>query len=231
MKDLRRLLIFLATVTIGLQPVYGQPTKLSSKKKIEATSPDGKFGFRYGVKSESDADDDKDEGKDANPDADSESDGKTQTYDLIDKKTGKFLMTVVESDPEIGPSARFGIEKVLWKQDSKAFAITAMLWKRGTSVYVFMRDGSTFRQIELPELDVDIPDSAKQGKDLQHVVESNSQSAIRWQQDGSLLMKIETTVDGNEGMVTGTRTVVLGFDHSDKAKIKTSTIKFKMEKG
>ncbi|HJT46002.1 MAG TPA: hypothetical protein VJ721_06975 [Chthoniobacterales bacterium] len=231
MTNLCAVLIALASVAMGLQAVDGQQTKLSSKKKIEATSPDGKFGFRYSKKAESDADENNDEAKDADTDTDSESDEETQTYDLIDKKTGKFLMTVVESDPEIGPSARFGIEKVLWKPDSKAFAITAMLWKRGTSVYVFMRDGTTFRQIELPELDVDIPESAKQGKDLQHVVESNSQSAIRWQQDGSLLMKIETTVDGNEGMVTGTRTVVLGFDHSDKAKIKTSTIKFKMEKG
>jgi hypothetical protein len=37
-------------------------------------------------------------------------------------------------------------------------------------------------------------------------------------------------VDGNEGSVTATRTVVLGFDRSDKAKARKSTIKFAVEK-
>jgi hypothetical protein len=45
-------------------------------------------------------------------------------------------------------------------------------------------------------------------------------------------VEIETTEDGNEeGLsVTATRTVVLSFDRSDKAKIRKSTIKFVTEK-
>ena len=45
-------------------------------------------------------------------------------------------------------------------------------------------------------------------------------------------MEIETIEDGNdEGFsATATRTVVLGFDRSDKAKILKSIIKFKVEK-
>jgi hypothetical protein len=52
----------------------------------------------------------------------------------------------------------------------------------------------------------------------------------RWQKDGSLVVEIGNMVDGNEGSVTATRTVVLGFDRSDKAKVLKSTIKFAFEK-
>jgi hypothetical protein len=43
-------------------------------------------------------------------------------------------------------------------------------------------------------------------------------------------VEIENRVDGNEGSVTATRTVVLGFDRSDKANVRKSTIKFVVEK-
>ena len=36
-------------------------------------------------------------------------------------------------------------------------------------------------------------------------------------------------VDGNDGSITATRTVVLGFDRSDKAKVLKSTIKFAVD--
>jgi hypothetical protein len=55
------------------------------------------------------------------------SDSEKQTYELVDKRSGKVLMSVAESDPDLGPSARFNME-VLWRPDSKAFALTAMLW-------------------------------------------------------------------------------------------------------
>jgi len=122
--------------------------------------------------------------------------------------------------------------KVLWKPDSKAFALTATLWKRGSSVSVFVRDGSDFREIKLPDLVTDVPDKVRRGKSFSYVSESNSQSAIRWQKDGSLVVEIETIVDGNdEGLsITAKRTVVLDFDRSDKAKIRKSTIEFATEK-
>ena len=95
-----------------------------------------------------------------------------------------------------------------------------------------MRQKSTFRPIEIPELLAEIPDEIKKGKSFPHVSELNAQSAKRWQKDGSLVVEIETIEDGNdEGFsATATRTVVLGFDRSDKAKILKSTTKFKVEK-
>src|SRR2546423_210096 len=207
MTHLQRSLIVLSSLTIWFHPVGGQEMEEGSKNRIEAPSPDGKFAFRYT--------------KDSKSNSDSESDSEKQTYDLIDKRSGKVLTSVAESDPDLGPSARFNIEGVLWRPDSKAFAVTAMLWKRGSSVSVFVRDGSSFREIKLPELVADVPDKVKRGKSFDHVSELDSQSAKRWQKDGSLVVEIETIVDGNEeGLsVTANRTVVLGFDRSDKAKI------------
>jgi len=202
--------------------VCGEQPEEGSKQAIEAPSPDGKFAFRYTKDSKSSSD----------SDLDSESDSEKQTYDLIDKRSGKVLTSVAESDPDLGPSARFNIEGVLWRPDSKAFALTALLWKRGSSVSVFVRDGSAFREIKLPDLVADVPDKVKRGKSFPHVSELNSQSAKRWQRDGSLVVEIETIVDGNEeGLsVTANRTVVLGFDRPDKAKVLKSRIKFAVEK-
>ena len=139
-------------------------------------------------------------------------------------------MSVAESDPDLGPSARFKME-VLWRPDSKAFALTAMLWKRGSNVEVYVRNGSTFRHIELPELLADITEKIKGGKSFPHVVELNSQSAKRWQKDGALIVEIESIQDGGgDGSRTATRTVVLGFDRSDKAKVLKSRMKFAVEK-
>ena len=139
------------------------------------------------------------------------------------------MTKVAESDPDAGPSMRFTMEKVLWRADSKAFALTAFLWKRGSALIVFERDGSAFREIELPDLSIEIPEKAKHGKNFPHVVELDSQSAKRWQSDGSLLVEIETIVDGEGPTLTANRTVVLGFDHSAKAKILKSTVKFATE--
>jgi hypothetical protein len=210
MTYLQRTLMVLSILAACSQAVCGQETSEGTKKKLEAASPDGQFAFRYSGESDSE---------------------EKQTYDLIDKRSGKVLTSVAESDPDLGPSARFDM-KVLWKPDSKAFALTATLWKRGSNVEVYLRNGSTFRHIELPELLAEIPDKIKKGKSFPHVSELNAQSAKRWQRDGSLVVEIETIEDGNdEGFsATATRTVVLGFDRSDKAKILKSTTKFKVEK-
>jgi hypothetical protein len=194
-------------------PVCGEQHEEGSKQAIEAPSPDGKFAFRYTKDSKSNSD----------------SDLEKQTYDLIDKASGKVLTSVAESDPDLGPSARFDIT-VLWRPDSKAFALTAFLWKRGTSLSVFRQEGSTFREIEVPELVAEIPEKVKRGKNFPHVAGLNSQSAKRWQKDGSLVVEIETMIDGEAGSITATRTVVLGFDRSDKARILKSTTKFAAEK-
>lgn len=97
---------------------------------------------------------------------------------------------------------------------------------------MFIRNGAAFREIKLPDLTADVPLKVKRGKSFPHVNESNSQSAIRWQKDGSLVVEIETILDGNDEdlSITANRTVVLGFDRSDKAKVLKSTIKFALEK-
>ncbi|MGC1322562.1 MAG: hypothetical protein WA849_10285 [Candidatus Udaeobacter sp.] len=204
---MRRSLLVLSILLICSHPICGQETEEGAKSTIEAPSPDGKFAFRYAGDSDSDE----------------------HTYDLIEKQSGKVLKSVAESEPDSGPSARFNM-KVLWRQDSKAFVLTATLWKRGSYVAVFVRDGSTFREIEVPELVADIPEKVKGGKSFEHVAELNSQSVKRWQKDGSLVVEIENMIDGNSGSITATRTVVLGFDQSDKAKVLKSTIKFAVEK-
>ena len=122
MAHLQRTLMVLSILVTCSQAVCGQETSEGTKKKIEARSPDGQFAFRYTGESDSE---------------------EKQTYDLIDKRSGKVLTSVAESDPDLGPSARFYM-KVLWKPDSKAFALTATLWKRGSNVEVYLRNGSTF---------------------------------------------------------------------------------------
>jgi tetratricopeptide (TPR) repeat protein len=202
MIHLPRNSIVLSILVVCSHLVCGEETK----KGIEAPSPDGQFAFRYT----------------------GESDSQNQTYDLIDKASRKVLMTVAKADPDLGPSARFHME-VLWRADSKAFALTATLWKRGSEVVVFLRERSAFHEIKLPELGVDIPDKVKKGKSFPHVSELNSQSAKRWQKDGSLVVEIEDVQDGNDGSITARRTVVLGFDRPGKASILKSTTKYEIE--
>src|SRR4051812_47825729 len=195
-------------VVVSPSAIRGEDTEDTPKKTIEFPSPDGKFAFRYsGDKSEDEK----------------------QTYNLIDRASRKVVTKVAESDPDAGPSMRFTMEKVLWRADSKAFAVTAFLWKRGTSLIVFRRDGSSFREIKLPDLAAEVPPKAKKGKNFPHINQLDSQTTKGWQKDGSLLVQIETIIDGEGGTLTATRTVVLGFDHSAKAKILKSTIKFAVE--
>jgi hypothetical protein len=66
----------------------------------------------------------------------------------------------------------------------------------------------------------------KRGKDYPHVSAVNSESAKRWQNDGSLVIEIVNIVDGHAGTITARRTVVLGFGKSKTAKVLKSRIKF-----
>src|SRR3954466_13719783 len=153
-KILIVLLVFISWADL----IRAEETDEAPKKTIEFPSPDGRFAFRYsGDKSEDEV----------------------QTYDLIDKASRKVITKVAESDPDAGPSMRFTMEKVLWRADSKAFAVIAFLWKRGTSLIVFERDGSAFREIELPDLSIEIPEKARKGKDFPHIVELDSAKAKR----------------------------------------------------
>jgi len=152
-----------------------------------------------------------------------------EVFNLIDARSGKVLLEVARSDPDFGPSGRFGME-VLWKPDSKEFAVTATFTKRGSTLLVFVRRGTQFRPIELPELKAEITEKARQGKTFGKTTEINSQSAERWQKDGTLVAEVETQEDGDYGSIRATRTVVLGFDKTDKARVLRSSIKFEIEK-
>ena len=57
----------------------------------------------------------------------------------------------------------------------------------------------------------------------------NWQEAREWKKDGSLVVTVETMIDGDGRSITATRTVVLGFDRADKARIVKSTIKYETE--
>src|SRR5213075_1174174 len=162
---LKKGLIVLSMFVTCFHSVSGQENGEETPQTINNPSPDARFAFRNT----------------------GDSDSEKQTYDLIDKRSGKVLTSIAESDPDLGSSARFNME-VLWKPDSKAFALTAMLWKRGSYMAVFVRNGSTFREIKLPELLADIPGKVKGGKSFPHVAELDSQRAKRWQQDGSLIV-------------------------------------------
>lgn len=197
----------LLILVLSFSSIHAQEAEQEEKHELESPSPDGKFAFRY----TGDSDDEK------------------QTYDLVNQKTGKKVMSVAESNKEIGPSARFTITP-LWRPDSKAFALTAFLWKRGTTLFVFVQDGAKFRKVTLPELEANVPDKEKKGKSFPHVAGLNSQEAKEWHKDGSLLVEIETMLDGGDGgSITARRTVLLGFDKSPKAKLLKSTIKFERE--
>jgi len=201
-------LLTLAILAAFSQPSSRGETEGEAKPRIESPSPDGRFSFRYTPESEA----------------------KGKSYDLISRNSGKALARVAEADVDPGPSERFAMA-VLWRHDSKAFALTATLWKRGSYVSVYLRDGSTFREIELPELLADIPEKVKKGKEFPHIAELNSQSAKRWQKDGSLAVEIENIQDGNGSSITATRNVVLSFGPSGRARIVKSTIKFATETG
>lgn len=206
---LHRTFLALAAITALIHPLRGEDEHDSENK---FPSPDGKFAFRY----------EKAEPKE-------ETDDEIEVLSLIDPASGKVLLKVAESDPDLGPSARFEME-VLWKPDSKAFAVTATFTKRGSTLLVFLQKGTEFRAVKLPDLEVEIPDKAKQGKTFAKTTQINSQTARRWQKDGSLVVDVETQEDGGYGSIKATRTVVLGFDKTGRARVLKSSVKFAIEK-
>src|SRR5947207_13302477 len=122
-------------------------------------------------------------------------------------------MSVAESDPDRGPSARFNMS-VLWRSDSKAFALMSTIINLGSEVSVYLQEGTTFRKIKLPKLSADISEKIKRGKSFPHVSELDSWSAKQWQKDGSLVVEIENMVDGNDASTTAQGTVGLAVVHS-----------------
>jgi len=205
MRRVRQCLLAL-TVLLSFAPlVCGEDTESEAKENKDFASPDGRFAFRFSGKAEDE----------------------NRTFDLIDKHSKKKLLRIAKEDADIGPSSRFAME-VLWRPDSKAFAVTETLWKRGSGVEVYLLDGSTFRKVKMPKLEADITDKMKGGKEFDHVVEISSQSPTEWRKDGSLVVEIESIQDGQGGTITVNRTVILTF-RGGKAMILKSDTEFKIE--
>ncbi len=188
-----------------LAPAQDDPPP--SRSKLIFPSPDHAYAFRYAPAADADT---------------------GQAYDLVDAQTRKVIVRAMQADPDPGPAGRFAL-KILWRPDSRAFAVTGKLWKRGSYVDVFMRSGATFREAKLPDLTADVPDKERHGTDFPHVSEDNSQSAKQWLPDGSLVVDIENILDGAGVTITANRTVTIGLDASAHARIVSSTIKFHRE--
>src|SRR5439155_22123554 len=104
MVRLQTTLIALSIFVTCFHSVSGQENGEETPQTIENPSPDGRFACRNT----------------------GDSDSEKQTYDLIDKGLGKVLKSVTEADPDLGPSVLVNMT-VLWRSDSKAFALTATL--------------------------------------------------------------------------------------------------------
>jgi hypothetical protein len=109
--------LFFAFVILAapICPVQAQETERETEKTIEAPSPDGRFAFLHTITPE------------------------MKTFDLIEKKSGKVLLRVVDSDDGIGNRLS---ATVLWAPDSKRFAITYMIGSLEVDVE-YMIDGES----------------------------------------------------------------------------------------
>jgi hypothetical protein len=168
-------------------------------EQIDWPSPDGKFAFVAAY------------GEDLH------------TIDLVDKPSAKKLQRIGEEDSS---QASW---HVLWAKDSRRFALMTRLGHPIQGVDVFFRSGDTFRKIDLPDLpEANIPDKLRRGRKFPHVASQNWQEATAWQKDGSLVVTIDTMIDGGDGgSLTATRTVMLAFDAAGRARIVKSTIRYK----
>ena len=170
-------------------------------EEIDFASPDGKFAFLI-----------------------SHGDGE-QTIDLIDKKTEKVVQEM--DDPEELSATN---HSVLWTPDSKRFALMTRMGHPNQDVAVYFQKGDRFEKIKLPELSAEIPAKILAGKEHPHIETNNWQSAKKWNKDGSLVVTIDNTVDGDGHIASAVRTVLLGFDKSGKAKILKSSVKYESKK-
>ena len=171
-----------------------------AKGSIDWPSPDGKFAFL------------------------AVSDEHLHTIDLIDKTSQKKLQRIGEEDSS---QASW---HVLWAPDSNRFALMTRLGHPIQGVDIYSRADGTYQKIDLPDLpEANIPERLKHGRKFPHFANLNWQEAREWKKDGSLVVTIDTTVDGEGRSITATRTIVLGFDRAGKARIVESTIKYKTE--
>ncbi len=189
--------LLLCLVSLAAFSAAARAGEPPANENIDWPSPDGKFAFRTSY------------GEYAH------------SIDLIDKQSGKKLQQIGDEDSS---QASW---HVLWAPDSSRFALMTRLGHPIQGVDVYFRSGEAFRQVELPDLpEAAIPDRLRRGRKFPHIASQNWQEAKEWRKDGSLVVTIDTMLDGAGYSVEATRTVVLGFDAAGKAKIVKSTIKY-----
>jgi hypothetical protein len=197
MRIVIRLLLCLVGLVSFAAAACAQAPAVSPNSNIDWPSPDGKFAFITSY------------GEDLH------------TIDLIDKKSGAKLQRIGEEDSSLA------YWHLLWAPDSSRFALMTRSGHPIQTVDVYFRSGETFQRIELPDLpEADIPEKLRHGTKFPHVASLDWQEATEWKKDGSLVVTIDTTLDGAGSSITATRTVVLRFDQAGKAKIVKSTIKY-----
>lgn len=197
MQIVIRLLLCLVGLVAFAATACAQTPVVAPTENIDWPSPDGKFAFLTSY------------GEDLH------------SIDLIDKESGKKLQRIGEEDSS---QASW---HVLWAPDSNRFALMTRLGHPIQGVDVYVRSGETFQKADLPDLpEADIPEKLKHGKKFPHFAGLNWQEAKEWKRDGSLVVTIDTMIDGAGSLITGTRTVVLGFDRAGQARIVKSTIKY-----
>ena len=165
-------------------------------EQINFASPNGKFAFLLG------------------------GDEYEHTIDLIDKKTEKVVQHIDDQDMS---SASYS---VIWAPDSKRFALMTRMGHPNEYVTLYFQKGDKFREIKIPALSAEIPAKIRAGKKHPHVAANNWQTAEKWNKDGSLVVTIDNTIDGDGHTASATRTVLLGFDKSGKVKILKSTVNY-----
>jgi hypothetical protein len=196
-----RLLLGLASLAGFAAAVHAQQPVARPGENIDWPSPDGKFAFLTFYSDD------------------------PHTIDLIDKTSGKKLQRIAE-----GESSQTTWH-LLWAPDSERFALMTRFSHPIQGVDVYFLSGETFRKIDLPELpEANIPEALKHGRKFPHIAGLNWQEAKRWTKDGSLVVNIDTMIDGDGASITATRTVMLGFDRAGKARIVKSTIKYESER-
>ena len=171
-------------------------TEDDTTKEVKFPSPDGKFALLIG------------HGEDQ------------QNIDLIEKKTEKVLQRIADDEMPLSKLQRSlgtGFETIRAHDESGHP-------NQGVSVYLLK--GDKFQETNIPDLSVEIPAKIRAGKDHPHVASNNWHEAEKWNKDGSLLLTIDNTIDGAGHTASATRTVLLGFDKSGKAKILKSTVKY-----
>ena len=198
------LLIGLAIIAAMAPPIVAEEeANAEQEKEIESPSPDGRLAFLSTFSTEQ------------------------RTLDLIEKESEKVLLRVAESEEG---SNRLSTE-ALWASDSKRFALMISIYRRSAYVSVYLQQGDTFHEVKLPNIpEARIPKKLENDKKhFWHVASSDWAKPVEWRKDGSLVVESETTIDGNGNTATATRTTVIGFDRSGKARIVSSTQKVTTE--